>query len=121
MTKLKESSINTIIGEDTSVNGDIRLDGNIIIYGKVEGNIHTDGAITLSPTAHVSGQLQGKHINIGGKITGNLTAEGKVVLGEKAILKGDIRATHLVIEDGAKFEGNCNMQLEEASAARKKG
>lgn len=111
MNKKKDSTINTIIGEDTAITGNIQLDGNIIIYGQVEGDISTRNAITLSTTACIRGNLHGEDINIGGNIEGNVNAAGKVILGEKAVLKGDIKAAQLVIEDGAKFEGSCYMNL----------
>jgi len=42
-------------------------------------------------------------------VTGNLVANGLVVLGEKCIMNGDIIYKKLLIEDGAQFEGKCNL------------
>jgi cytoskeletal protein CcmA (bactofilin family) len=111
MTKKKDTAINTILGEGIIVTGNIQLKGNIIIYGKVAGDISTDGAITVSTTARIHGQLNGENLNIGGKVEGNVVAKSKVVLGEMALLKGDISASQIVIEDGARFEGSCFMNL----------
>jgi len=111
MTKKKDTAINTILGEDTTVTGNIQLKGNIIIYGKVTGDISTDGTITLSTTARIHGQLNAENLNISGKVEGNVVAKGKVFLAETALLKGDISASQIVIEDGARFEGSCFMNL----------
>ena len=113
MNKKKDATINTIIGGDTVITGNILLNGNIIIYGEIIGDVKTDGAITLSTTAKVRGNLHGEDLNIGGNVEGNVSAGGKVILGEKALLKGDINAGQVVIEDGAKFEGSCFMNLKE--------
>jgi len=109
--KKKESSINTIIGEKTVITGNLRLEGDIIIYGKIAGDIETDGTITIFPGSSIKGNLQGAHLNIGGHVEGNIKAAGKVALGDRAFLRGDIKATQIVIEDGAVFEGRCEMQF----------
>lgn len=111
MTKKKDTTINTIIGEDTTVTGNIQLQGNLIVYGQINGDISTKGAITISTTAKIRGNLNGEDLNIGGDVEGNVNGFGKVILGEKARLKGDIQAAQIVIEDGAKFDGHCLMQL----------
>jgi len=116
MNKKKDTTINTIIGGDTVITGNIQLNGNIVIYGEIIGDVKTDGTITLSTAAKVHGNLNGEDLNIGGDVEGNVSASGKVILGEKALLKGDINAGQVVIEDGAKFEGSCFMNLGELSA-----
>ena len=42
-------------------------------------------------------------------MTGNIQSNGQVVLGKKCKLKGDIVYRKLLIEDGAKFEGKCDL------------
>ena len=40
---------------------------------------------------------------------GDLVADGQVVLGKKCVLKGDIIYRKPLIEDGAQFEGKCDL------------
>ena len=42
-------------------------------------------------------------------VIGNINSNGQVVLGSDCVLKGDIVYKKLTIEDGAKFEGKCNL------------
>ena len=42
-------------------------------------------------------------------MTGNIQSNGQVVLGKKCKLQGDIIYKKLLIEDGAKFEGKCDL------------
>ena len=42
-------------------------------------------------------------------MTGDIDSKGQVVLGEDCILKGNIIYKKLLIEDGAKFEGKCEI------------
>ncbi len=106
---VKANSIDTLIGEATSIEGNIKLKGNIIIYGKISGNIEATGSINVSFGAVAEGQLSADIIQLGGKAIGDIKASGKVILGEKSFLTGDIVAPNLIIKEGAKFEGRCNM------------
>lgn len=117
LNKKKEPAINTIIGEKTALTGDMRLEGDIIIYGKIEGNIQTDGTVTIFSSATIKGNIEAAQVNIGGHVEGNINSQGRVALGDKAFLKGDIRATQIVIEDGAIFEGRCEMHIPPAHTA----
>ncbi len=111
LIKKKEPAINTIIGEKTSITGNLKLEGDIIIYGKITGDVETDGTITIFPAAELRGNMIASHLNIGGHVEGNIKATGRVALGDKAYLKGDIKAAQIVIEDGAVFEGRCEMHF----------
>ncbi|MFH1213034.1 MAG: polymer-forming cytoskeletal protein [Candidatus Neomarinimicrobiota bacterium] len=109
--KKKEQAINTIIGEKTVITGNLHLEGDIIIYGKINGDIDTDGTITIFSGSEIKGKLKGAYLNIGGHVEGNINAVGKVALGDRAFLRGDIKAAQIVIEDGAVFEGRCEMHF----------
>ena len=60
----------------------------------------------------VIGNIIGSDIRVGGNVVGNLLADGQVVLGSNCILKGDIVYRKLLIEDGAQFEGKCDLASE---------
>jgi cytoskeletal protein CcmA (bactofilin family) len=109
VSPIKSNSIDTLIGEETTIEGNLNLKGNIIVYGKITGNIEASGSINVSPGAQVSGQLTASIIQLGGKVQGDISCTGKVILGEKSHLTGDIVTPNLVIKEGAKFEGRCDM------------
>jgi len=118
-TKKKDTAINTIIGEDTVIQGNIKLDGNIVVYGKILGDIETDGTIRIGPGAEIEGKLIGTDLQIGGHVEGNVMAVGKVMLGDKSVLHGDMKASQIVIEEGAHFEGRCDMQAHSSTPSRR--
>ena len=47
MAKIDFKNVQTMIGAEAVVNGPIKLRGGIIVYGKVYGDIHTDGPLSL--------------------------------------------------------------------------
>ena len=84
----------------------------IIIYGKVNGDVNTKGPVRIAQQAIVEGNITGSDIRVGGTVNGNIQSNGQVVLGKKSILKGDIIYRKLLIEDGAQFEGKCDLVVD---------
>ena len=109
MAKIDFKNVQTIIGAEAVVNGPIKLRGGIIVYGKIYGDIHTEGPVRITISGEVIGDIQASDAHIGGRIQGNVTVSNRIVLGRKSELKGDLIYHSLVIEDGAQFEGSCTV------------
>ena len=109
MAKIDFKNVQTMIGAEAVVNGPITLRGGIIVYGKVYGDIHTDGPVRITLSGEIIGDVQASDAHIGGRIQGNVTVSNRIVLGRKSELKGDLIYHSLVIEDGAQFEGSCSV------------
>ena len=109
MAKIDFKNVQTMIGVEAVVNGPIKLRGGIIVYGKVYGDIHTEGPVRITISGEVIGDIQASDAHIGGRIQGNVTVSNRIVLGRKSELKGDLIYHSLVIEDGAQFEGSCTV------------
>ena len=101
-----------MIGPDANVKGPIKLEQSIIIYGKVFGDINTRGSIRVAKHGIVNGNIKCSSIVLGGTIIGDIQSEGSVTLKKTSELKGDISYRKLHIEDGAKFEGQCDLTLD---------
>ena len=101
-----------MIGPDANINGPIKLEQGIIIYGKVYGDISTRGSIRIAKSGIVNGNIKCSSIILGGTITGDIQSEGSVTLKRTSELKGDISYRKLHIEDGARFEGQCDLILD---------
>ena len=102
-----------MIGSDVEIEGCISLKQGIIIYGQVYGDVKTEGPVRIAQYGLVDGNVTGLDIRVGGTVLGNINSSGQVILGEKCVLKGDIIYRKLLIEDGAQFEGKCDIIVEE--------
>jgi len=107
MAKINFQNMNSMVGQDAVFQGDIKLDEGIIVYGTVYGNIHTQGAVRVSRTGKVHGDITGSDIHIGGHVEGNVVVENRAVLGEASLLNGNLTYKSLIIEEGAQFQGQC--------------
>ncbi len=96
----------TKISHGVKIEGKITSSGNIRVDGEIQGDIIAQSNVTIGEQGQVSGQINADVITIGGKVSGTVRAKEKLVLESKANLKGDIFAKILMVEAGAKFDGN---------------
>lgn len=100
---------NTIIGEGTTLTGDIKVEGSIRVDGDYQGKIDATDTLIVGETGKVDGDATVANAVIGGRMYGNVFASGKIELQRGSQLLGDIETRGLVIEDGVVFQGNCQM------------
>tara|TARA_B100001123_G_C14716631_1_gene791335 strand:+ start:163 stop:567 length:405 start_codon:yes stop_codon:yes gene_type:complete len=115
MFQQNKNSMSSIIGSDLELQGDINIKGDLLVYGVVNGNINCEGMVTTAKESQINGNVKTVFADISGIINGNLEAKSKVSLSSSANLKGDLLATILVIEEGASFNGLCEMNLDQVS------
>ena len=101
--------VETMIGPEAVVNGDLTMKGGAIISGTVYGNVTTNGSLRVTKSAQIFGNVTSSDAYVSGRIEGNLTTSGKIELRSTAELKGDLVYQQIVIEEGAKFEGKCDL------------
>ena len=116
MATSKFKNVHTMLGPDAKIKGPIKLNQGIIVYGRVYGDVSTRGSIRIAKDGIVEGNVRGSNIILGGTIIGHVKSEGSVTLKKTSKLKGDISYRKLHIEDGAQFEGQCDLVLDPTSS-----
>ncbi len=101
-------SIN-LINKGTSIEGQIKSDGDIRIDGTMQGTISSKSKVVVGISGAVNGNVKCKSADILGKVEGTLEINDTLFLKSTAHIEGDIIASKLVIESGAVFNGKCNM------------
>ena len=94
-----------ILSSDVEIKGSIKFQKELIIDGKVEGDINSDGILTVGENAEIRGEIKTKSITVYGKVHGNITVSERCELKSKCVLQGDLKAARLTIEEGATFIG----------------
>ena len=103
------SHSSNVIGKGTSIEGNFNTAGNVRVEGKVVGSIQTKTKVVLGETSVVEGNIVAQTAEIGGAVQGTVTVSGLLSLKSTAVVNGDIITSKLVFEEGAKFNGKCNM------------
>jgi len=99
----------TIISNGVKIEGKVSSNGSIRLDGVINGDIISEGNVTIGDQGEVYGKVNGQSITIGGKVEGLINAKEKLMLESKADLKGDVFTKILVVEAGARFDGKSNM------------
>jgi cytoskeletal protein CcmA (bactofilin family) len=99
----------TIIGNGVVLEGKLMSNGNIRVDGVINGDVNANGNVTVGENGEINGEINAENITIGGKVIGRVNAKEKLTLESKCNLRGDLVTKLLVVEAGAKFDGNSNM------------
>ena len=105
-----EGLMNTIIGKDAVIDGQLNVEGSLRIDGKVKGKVVCTDCVTVGATGLVQAEIESGSAIIAGKMVGNVIATEKIELQAKCEMEGNLRTKSLVIEQGAVFCGACNMK-----------
>lgn len=105
---VESSSIN-LIGNGTSITGDINSNGDVRIDGTLKGNLTISGKLVVGPSGSIEGNVICQNADISGEIHGKVTITELLSLKASAKLLGDIVTGKISIEPNATFTGTCNM------------
>ena len=94
-----------VLANDVEIKGSIKFSDHLIIDGKIDGEVISDGSLTIGENALIKGEVKTRSVIIFGKVEGNITVQERCEIKNNAILVGDIAAGTLAIKDGATFMG----------------
>ncbi|MBU2700174.1 cytoskeletal protein CcmA (bactofilin family) [Sporomusaceae bacterium BoRhaA] len=108
-----DETMETVIGKDTKITGNIEATGTIRIDGQVEGEIMTKGDVIIGETGVVRAKVKAHGATIAGNIYGNIEITEKFEISPTGKMYGDIKTGTLSIGEGAIFKGTCEMNDDE--------
>ena len=111
----ERSSLNGFIDKGSFIRGDLSFEETFRIDGRFEGKIRSGGELILGDDADVSADMEVGRLSVNGKLKGSVHAAERVELLAGARVLGDIATPVLRIEEGAHFEGSCQMGKESSN------
>lgn len=106
------STLNGFIDKGSFIRGDLSFEETFRIDGRFEGKIRSEGELVLGDDADVNAEMEVGRLSVNGKLKGSVHATERVELLAGARVLGDISTPVLRIEEGAHFEGACQMGKE---------
>lgn len=103
------SAVDTLIGQQTEILGDIRFGGGLHVDGKVKGRISSQvsqaASLWVSETGVIEGDVLVSNIVLNGTVNGDVHASERLTLAAKARVTGNVHYKVLQMEPGAMVNG----------------
>ncbi len=115
-TSKPQTRIDSLIGDGTTVEGNVIFSGGLRVDGRVKGNVLTaddqPSTLVLSERARVEGEIRVSHAVINGIVIGPVFGTEYVELQAKSNVTGDVHYRTLEIQLGAVVQGRLVHQEE---------
>ena len=98
----KNVSSSSVIGTEMHISGNIKCSGNLVIKGRVKGNIECDH-IHLASDGFLRGNIKSLHSVLGGDFEGDVIAD-TLAIESTGSIKGNLYYNNLKAQPGAKLE-----------------
>ncbi len=108
-----------------TITGDVECRGKLSVFGhisgnvnasdvevdtkRLEGNIQSEGSVTVATGTVIIGDITGTSASIAGAVKGNIDVNGPVTVDSTAIVKGSIKAKSIQVNTGAVVDGYCSL------------
>lgn len=110
--------IESVIGENARIKGELFSKGAINISGEFEGKINAQEVI-ISPSGKVTGEVQGGNVVVSGKVEGNVKAAGNLEITKTGKVHGDLTGGRIIIDEGAAYHGKVKVENKKAEEHEK--
>jgi cytoskeletal protein CcmA (bactofilin family) len=101
-----------VIGKGIQIKGNLSGAEDLIIEGRVEGHIALRNHLTIEATGQLVADISTRSLAVHGEVSGSIEAEEMVSINADAKVLADIRAPRVIIEDGARFKGRIEMDVQ---------
>ncbi len=110
MSANQESPVrNNLIGNGTTIKGEIIATGDIRVDGTIIGTMKSTGKVVIGQQGVVEGDIICNSADISGKVKGTIRVDELTSLKATSRLEVELYTKQLFIEVGAIFTGKCDM------------
>jgi Integral membrane protein CcmA involved in cell shape determination len=110
MSANQESPVrNNLIGNGTTIKGEIIATGDIRVDGTIIGTMRSNGKVVIGQQGVVEGDIICNSADISGKVKGTIRVDELTSLKATSRLEVELYTKQLFIEVGAIFTGKCDM------------
>lgn len=106
---LEDESFDTIVEDDISFRGNIKIKQTFMIRGRISGNIISESDLVVDTNAEVNANISAERVLIRGKVNGDVVGKKLIFVTASGSLNGDISTSKVVLEPGCIFTGKCSM------------
>jgi cytoskeletal protein CcmA (bactofilin family) len=101
--------LNGFLDEGTEFSGELRFRDVLRVDGRAKGRIVSDNTLIIGETGQVDAEIDCGVVSIRGRVSGQVRGRQRIELLAGCRVQARLVAPKLLIEDGAFFEGDCQM------------
>lgn len=116
---VRASDGQSVIGPQIAVRGSLSGEENLIVQGRIEGNVSLAGHMVVTEEGEVEADIDVESIEIRGQFRGDIVASQSITIERGAQVVGNMKAPRVIIEDGARFDGAVDMDIDLPENLRK--
>lgn len=117
-----QAPINTLVGAETRVHGDVEFSGGFHVDGYVKGNVRAvnddRSVLSISERGVVEGTVVVAHVHLNGTVKGDVRATERIELGPKARVIGNVQYKLIEMSIGAEVNGKLIHESEGSLVAK---
>ncbi|KAF1697297.1 MULTISPECIES: polymer-forming cytoskeletal protein [Pseudoxanthomonas] len=102
-------AIDTLIGPDVVVRGDLEFSGGLYVEGRIVGKVQAaagkPASLILSENGVIEGEIHAPVVVINGELTGDVHASERIELAPKARVQGNVHYAVVEMSAGAQLTG----------------
>ncbi len=106
----------TLISRHAELNGDMHFRGNLVVEGKVSGNVcaqsDSDARLQLVDSGVIEGEIRVPYVVINGNVKGDVHAGKHLELASKAVVEGNVHYQLIEMVKGAQVNGSLVSNVE---------
>ncbi|MFZ6771992.1 bactofilin family protein [Undibacterium sp. SXout7W] len=114
-SRKSKSTIDSLIGATTVIEGNLHFKGGLRIDGHIKGNVIADteasSMLVISEQAKIDGEVKAAHVVVNGSINGPVFSSELLELQPKARISGDVHYKTLEMMSGALVSGQLTHDL----------
>lgn len=99
----------TVIGEHSVVKGELESRTDMLVEGRVEGQIKGTKRVIIGEKGNIEARVQAEIIIVRGTVNGDLEGNQKVEITATGKVFGNITSKAIVVAEGATFRGSSKM------------
>lgn len=103
--------ISGFIDRDTEISGDVKFKENFRIDGVLKGKLLSGNGLIVGESGEVEADIDVVTIAVNGRVKGSINAKERIEIFSKGRVIGSLSAPKLIIEEGAFFQGSCQMEM----------
>jgi cytoskeletal protein CcmA (bactofilin family) len=106
------ATLNGFLDQGSHLKGELSFEETFRIDGKFEGKIPSGSELILGDSAEVDAEIHVERLSINGSLKGTVRASERIEIHPRARVMADLQTPVLRIEEGAFFQGSCDMSSE---------